>query len=434
MSLFNVHIIDVGQGDSILLEGPDGDTILIDSGPEHYNGEPVIDYLDEHNISYLDHFVSTHYDADHIGGHTAIIEHLGHDRVEEIHGPNMSGVSIDESNASEVLIDYKEYLKKHEIVPNTLQSGSDELSADNIAIDILNPSPEIDSGSKNENSIVMQCTYGEQSVLLAGDIKTERETELARKHHDSLSSTDVLKASHHGSKYGTSAELLMTCDPEIVCFSHGNAHSKHPHDTTLSRTNLHDTDAVSTAVHGSTTFALDGKEMIAVEHERDIQTYDTADVTALIHAIRENGREQFDPASGVDPADLPEDVPTWATEASIVGTTETVGKETAHTNDPEKEVAATASLTETELLESAQKYAEANDMPVTDVLQSLRQTAIAKGMSTPSAEQNGTVGEEGHKVLEGIRSASVEDEEAMSASEGLNNRPDDDDDGPSLSP
>jgi len=63
-----VHYINVGQSVSTLIIGPDGDTILVDTG--HYNddGEYVIEYLQRHDIDRIDHLVSSHNDADHIGG------------------------------------------------------------------------------------------------------------------------------------------------------------------------------------------------------------------------------------------------------------------------------------------------------------------------------------------------------------------------------
>lgn len=74
--VLEVHSIHVGQGDARLLVGPSGDTILIDSGDWTDDGEDVIAYLDAQEITRIDHFVTTHPDADHIGGHAAIIEYF----------------------------------------------------------------------------------------------------------------------------------------------------------------------------------------------------------------------------------------------------------------------------------------------------------------------------------------------------------------------
>lgn len=76
-----------GKVDSILLEGPDETTMLIDSEPRQDHGETVLKHLDEHDIDHIDHLITTHYDADHIGGHAEIIESFGPERIETVHGP-----------------------------------------------------------------------------------------------------------------------------------------------------------------------------------------------------------------------------------------------------------------------------------------------------------------------------------------------------------
>jgi competence protein ComEC len=68
-----IHYIDVGQSVNTLIVGPDGDTMLVDTG--HYNddGDYVLEYLQAHDITSIDHLVTSHNDADHIGGNAAIM-------------------------------------------------------------------------------------------------------------------------------------------------------------------------------------------------------------------------------------------------------------------------------------------------------------------------------------------------------------------------
>jgi len=70
-----VHYINVGQSVSTLVIEPDGETMLVDTG--HYNddGKYVLEYLRRHDITRIDHLVSSHNDADHIGGNAAIIDY-----------------------------------------------------------------------------------------------------------------------------------------------------------------------------------------------------------------------------------------------------------------------------------------------------------------------------------------------------------------------
>jgi competence protein ComEC len=146
-SEFYVHVIDVGQGDSILLEGPDGDTILVDSGSHTDSGETVRDYLDEHDIDHLNHLVASPYDADHIGGHAAIIEEFGPDNIETVHGPDISGVK--DSN-SDTMKEYLRTLVDTGLTENELREGTN-LHLNSVDIDVLNPFLDSDSKDRNEN-------------------------------------------------------------------------------------------------------------------------------------------------------------------------------------------------------------------------------------------------------------------------------------------
>lgn len=273
-----VDIIDVGQSDCILIEGPTGDTMLVDSGHWLDEGETVLEYIDKRGIDYIDCLISTHDDADHMGGHAAIIEEFGSDRIGAVHGPDTSGIAPPDT---ESMGRYENALDENGMKENELREGSSAININGVDVNVLNPSSMVDNKGRNENSLVLQVTYGEQSVLLTGDAIDDAETHLIDDYSEQLSQVDVLKAAHHGDDKGTGVELLMTCEPETICFSHGKNSGDHPTREALSRTKLADTEAVSTVVHGSTTFAFDGQETMTVEHEREVETRDVADVTAM---------------------------------------------------------------------------------------------------------------------------------------------------------
>ncbi len=281
---FHIDVIDVGQADSILLEGPDGTTMLVDSGHWHDEDEHVLDHLNESEIDHLDYLVATHDDWDHIGGHADIIDEFGSDGIGTVYSP----AKEEEGKRSAAVTQYKTALAENGIKENQLHAESAALDLDGVTIDILNPSEEIDSKARNENSVVMQATYGKQSILLAGDIKGKAETQLVEKHAEQLSDVDVLKTAHHGSKFSTGEALLETCEPETVLYSHAEE-SKHDHpDTeTVTRTTQAD-NAHSTALHGTTSLTFDGQNEIAVEHTNDTDLHDATDFAALIHYHRDN--------------------------------------------------------------------------------------------------------------------------------------------------
>jgi competence protein ComEC len=156
-----IHVIDVGQGDSILLEGPDGDTMLVDSGNWMDEGKTTLEYLDKHDIDHIDNFIATHYDGDHIGGHAAIIEEFGTGSIGEVYGSKKEGMKEKDTVA---MNQYKKALKENDLEEKGLEEGSSTLGINDVDVDVLNPSSDIDSTKHNENSIVLQVTYGKHSV------------------------------------------------------------------------------------------------------------------------------------------------------------------------------------------------------------------------------------------------------------------------------
>lgn len=281
---FRVHAIDVGQGDSILLEGPDGDTALIDSGPWQDEGGTVLNYLDEHDIDHLDHLVASHYDADHIGGHADVIEEFGSDNIGVVHVPKRGKYDTD----SKTMAEFEDAVEEHKIPGNKLQEGAD-LHLGGVDIDILNPSSDNANMDRNEDSVVMHCTYGEQDVLLTGDIGHETEARLVEAYPDKLGHVDAVKIAHHGSKGSTSSEFLEACEAETAIFSHAEQNKDdHPDKETLYRTADGTDTAVSTALHGSTVLDFDGEDTITLQNETP-----TANFAVMTRYCREHN-EDFD--------------------------------------------------------------------------------------------------------------------------------------------
>ena len=90
-----VHMINVGQAASTLIVGPEGDTMLIDTGDFRTDGEQVLEYLEAQNIDRIDYLVTSHPDADHIGGHANIITHYEtqKDGIGAIYDPGLTSTT-----------------------------------------------------------------------------------------------------------------------------------------------------------------------------------------------------------------------------------------------------------------------------------------------------------------------------------------------------
>ncbi len=250
-----VHSINVGQADANLVIGPDGETILIDSGDWRDDGETVLTYLETHNITRIDHLIATHAHADHIGGHAAIIDHFE---------TNQNGIgAVYDSGATHTSRTYERYLdaiERHD-VPLYEVREDDELPVDTVQATVYNPPEEPPSSDLHENSIVVQLTHGNASFLLTGDAEVDVEQRLSKRYGTRLES-DVYYAGHHGSNTSSSDVFLETVAPSIVVISSAyDSQYGHPHNPVLARFAAHNIDAYWTATHGSIVIQSDGRTL-----------------------------------------------------------------------------------------------------------------------------------------------------------------------------
>ncbi|MCQ4334849.1 lamin tail domain-containing protein [Natronomonas sp. F2-12] len=248
-----VHYIAVGQAASVLVIGPDGETMLIDSGHFNDDGEHVINYLDAHNIDRIDYLVTSHPDADHIGGHAEVITHLetNGDGVGEIYD---SGIT----STTQTYAQYLDAVETHDVTLYEARAG-DTIPFEGVTAEILGP-PEgyLDGEDRNENSLVVQLRHGQASFLFTGDAEADAERFLVNEYGIQLETT-VLKAGHHGSSSSTGDRLLDAATPAAVVISSPyDSQYGHPHEETLNRLAMRSVPAYWTATHGNTVFQSNG--------------------------------------------------------------------------------------------------------------------------------------------------------------------------------
>lgn len=209
-----VHFIDVGQGDSILVESPNNHFMLIDGGVKG-SGDEVVDYLIEQGVGELDYVIATHPDADHIGG---LISVLGAFKVNEF----IDSGKVHTSQTFEQMIS----LVDQKNIPYTVPKVGDTVPLDDeLVISVI--SADEHATDNNEASIVLKITHGEISYLLAADAGIEMENLMLR--NENIKAT-VLKAGHHGSNTSSSQAFLQAVQPEVTILSYGQDNSYgHPH-------------------------------------------------------------------------------------------------------------------------------------------------------------------------------------------------------------
>lgn len=223
------HFIDVGQGDAALLDTPAGKHILIDCGSTETK-EKVIQYLKDRGIRTIDVLITSHPDADHIGGCAAVINAFG---VSYLYDNGLS-----DSNNSAAYKRYEAARKKvshYAEIPLDMAVKLEEMVTLNFIVPYDNGGI-IEEHKDNNNSllvkIVIRSGSFEGSYLFTGDCEKECEERVL---DDGLRSS-VLKVAHHGSSTSSSKDFLDKVTPEcsIVSYGRGNRYG-HPDADTMAR-------------------------------------------------------------------------------------------------------------------------------------------------------------------------------------------------------
>jgi len=253
---FTVNFLDVGQGDSILIRAPKGETILIDGG-ESYNC--LRNHFIQFGIRKIDLLVLTHPHADHVGGLPEVVRDYN------------VGMVLDggQSHTSSLYMDFLSIIEEKGVAYKLARSGQKFLIGDEIQLIILHPQKEFIVGTDsdlNNNSVVIKLRYGEVSFLFTGDIEEEAEKEIILGGKDL--SSGILKVPHHGSAGGCYVEFLKNVSPRVAIISAGKGNRYgHPANSTLKKLKELGIKIYRTDRDGTVTITSDGKK-VWVEKEK----------------------------------------------------------------------------------------------------------------------------------------------------------------------
>ncbi len=217
---FEVHFIDVGQAESILILC-DGYAMLIDGGNVE-DSSLIYSYLKKLDVDYLDFVVCTHAHEDHVGGLSGALNYA---RAGVVFSP----VTQYDTRA------FNSFVKtvKKQGLELTIPKPGDTYSLGSADFEILGPL--YDYEDPNNTSIVIRLTYGTVSFIFSGDAEAESELDLVDEYGNYLSST-VMKVGHHGSSTSSCAKYLNAVNPRYAVISCGVDNSYgHPHEVTLEK-------------------------------------------------------------------------------------------------------------------------------------------------------------------------------------------------------
>lgn len=249
--LVRVHFLDVGQGDAVLIEAPDGTQVLVDAGRGISVLHELAAVMPVGDRS-LDVGIMTHPDADHIGGFVPVLDRY---EVAIIVQPFLSSPSEVYHAVHDSLVkERKEGGVVHRV------SSAQRFVAGGATFSLLWPLDET-VRERNAASIVLHVRFGEMDMLLTGDAPVAVEDMLVALYPDLLTDVEIIKAGHHGSKTSLSSTLLAHTTPEAIVFSYGaDNRYGHPHHEVIDRIAAYRKEAPTVSLHrtedGTVSFCL----------------------------------------------------------------------------------------------------------------------------------------------------------------------------------
>ncbi|MBI1957216.1 MAG: MBL fold metallo-hydrolase [Candidatus Niyogibacteria bacterium] len=246
-STLTVSFFDVGQGDAIFIEAPNGNQMLIDGGPDKKVLRELADVMSFWDRS-IDMIVLTHPHQDHVAGLVDVLRRFDVDYAVE------SGArhTIAEYDAFErAVADEK---AEHIFARRGMRIW---LSGD-VYLDVLEPKEFLGDGNPNETMVVVRLVYGKTSALLTGDLTEKGEARLLGS--GVVLDSDILKVPHHGSKYSSTNAFLRAVTPEAAIVSAG-AKNRYGHPTreALGRLAASAAEIFRTDTDGTVIFESDGE-------------------------------------------------------------------------------------------------------------------------------------------------------------------------------
>ncbi|WP_060206055.1 DNA internalization-related competence protein ComEC/Rec2 [Sporosarcina koreensis] len=259
-SALRVTYLDVGQGDSIVIELPHRRGVyVIDTGGTVSFGEPtwrtpekafevgrgiVVPFLKGKGITNVDKLILTHADSDHMEGADKVLEEI---RVDEIH---ISPGSEKEKTMEDVL-----WMANEKEIP--VYAMTEGTAWSDKSADFYYMAPAAGMYKGNDSSLVLFMATEGSSFLFTGDLEIEGERALLKKYGQLDWRGLILKAGHHGSRTSSSDEFIRTLQPKLTIYSYGKDNRYgHPHAEVVATFEKYEVPTMATADHGSITIVV----------------------------------------------------------------------------------------------------------------------------------------------------------------------------------
>ncbi len=264
--VMTVAFLDIGQGDAIFIEAPNGNQVLVDGGP----GQAVLRQLGAVMPWYdrsLDLVLATHPDADHIGGLPEVLRRYTVSNFMEPGVTSDTGVYqelervVGEQVATKQLTKTLARRGMRIILTRGNRDQGSRTSRDEVYLDVLFPDRDPTGWETNTASIVARLVYDQQSFMLTGDSPVAIERYLMTLDGERLHST-VLKNGHHGSRTSSGPDYLALVNPEYAVISAGKDNRYgHPHAEVIAALEKLKIKILPTSERGNIKFKTDGQKL-----------------------------------------------------------------------------------------------------------------------------------------------------------------------------
>ncbi len=270
--VLRVTLLDVGQGESIVVQSPSGRTVLIDGGTSGDEGRGevgravVVPYLQAAGITRLDAMVLTHADSDHCNALPHVLREVPVSLA--LDGAALYAQRVQSSTRTPALVPEYEAVKaawrEHSVPVQVAQSGQKLDLGEGAVLTVLAPTLPLLEGDNN-NGAVLRLDYGATSFLFTADIEAPAEERLV--HRGANLKCTVLKVAHHGSKTSSTKAFLDAAQPSLAIISDGRYnHFGHPAPQTTTALDARQISTFRTDINGAIEVECDG-------HSCRVQTF-----------------------------------------------------------------------------------------------------------------------------------------------------------------
>jgi beta-lactamase superfamily II metal-dependent hydrolase len=250
--LVTIDVLDVGQGDAVLVRTPEGKSALIDAGPSHH----IVSMLRQQGVASLDLVALSHHHADHYGGMAEVVRTF-HPRL---------FLDSGSPHTSEHYLRLIQLVRDERIPTITPTQAARQVQLGSVTLTVFPRAPN-DPKEENNNSVGLRLQHGGFSMLLPGDAEVNERRWWERTVPNLVAGATVLKLAHHGSRNGTDARWLGLVRPRLAVASLGkNNEFHHPHPETLALLARSGIPLLRTDRDGLITIRTDGRTWKVLSH------------------------------------------------------------------------------------------------------------------------------------------------------------------------